>query len=217
MWRCSLFINLSLPDYSSPCQQRVEAFAREMDVPLHVAQLKDYAKKWIWEFDKPCRYCGIAKRYIMNAYAYEHGWEWLATGHNLDDELAFFALDVLSGNVDAFLRRHYISPPRLEKKMVGRIKPLYYFTDAEVKALVEELGIKPCAYTCPFKQSTQNDIKALMEEVEERRPFKRQLHAFLKKLRKRCPRQEEEMGSCKLCGYPAMGEVCAFCRYFREG
>ncbi len=212
-----LFINLSLPDYSSPCQQRVEAFAQERGVKLHVAHLKDYGERWIWDFKRPCRYCGIAKRYIMNAFAYENGWEWLATGHNLDDELAFFMLDVLGGNVEAFLRRSYIAEPRPELKMVGRIKPLYYFTDREVKELAERLQLRPCPYTCPFKASTQNDAKALLDVVEERKPVKRQLHAFLKRLRKRCAscRQEVELKPCKVCSYPAVGEVCSFCRHFR--
>lgn len=42
---------------------------------------------------KPCSVCGLSKRHILNRYAFENGFNILATGHNLDDEVA-----ILFGN-----------------------------------------------------------------------------------------------------------------------
>ena len=36
---------------------------------------------------KPCSVCGLIKRYIMNRVAHDHGYDVIATGHNLDDDI----------------------------------------------------------------------------------------------------------------------------------
>ena len=48
----------------------------------------------------PCSACGLSKRYILNRYADENGYDVLVMGHNLDDEAATLFSNVLRWNAE---------------------------------------------------------------------------------------------------------------------
>src|SRR5262249_58021442 len=70
----------------------------------------------------PCGACGLSKRHLFNATAVDHGYDVVATGHNLDDEAA-----VLLGNVlrweTGYLGRQFPVLPASEG-FVRKVKPL---------------------------------------------------------------------------------------------
>ena len=85
----ALHIDLAIPVSSENARSTVEDFCRTHAVPLHVLEM---ARKGLAipevkkRINRPiCSMCGKIKRHWFNRYAYESGYDVLATGHNLDD------------------------------------------------------------------------------------------------------------------------------------
>ena len=210
----ALFIDLGIPSYSIHCRRHVESMLKEWNVKLHIVELKSYTSVKIEELKPPCRYCGIAKRYLLNKFAYENGFDWIATGHNMDDILSFFFLNVAGGNIEGIAKLSPVLKGDKQLRMVGRIKPLYYMEEKDIVKLTKSLDIAPCPYVCPLKLSTQIKAKSALEKLDKSLKIKRPLLAFIKKLKKKCAFDPPKLKPCKICGYPTPQEVCSFCKYF---
>ncbi len=160
----------------------------------------------------PCSVCGVVKRYVMNAYAWERGVP-LATGHTMDDFVAM-TWNNLAGEVKylRYVRPRLPGDPRV--KLAPRVRPLFYVRDRWNRIYAEIAGIPYSPEPCPLKSvgfSTTAWIKENLGKIEERIPgsFVRVLRN-LKKLEVK--EGEEEPRTCKICGYPTSREICAFCR-----
>ena len=169
-----------------------------------------------------CGVCGLSKRYWSNRVAVEHGYDVLATGHNLDDEAA-----VLFGNVlrwqDQFLARQRPDLPARGDNQVRKVKPLYRLSEREMAAYCVVRGIDYIVEECPLVDgNTGTANKAVLDELERRSPgIKAQfLFGFLDR---EADRWEEvgdddvELTACDDCGMPTpvAGDDtarCAFCR-----
>ncbi|MBR9703624.1 tRNA 2-thiocytidine biosynthesis protein TtcA [Candidatus Woesearchaeota archaeon] len=160
----SLFsINLQIPDYSEDGLSAVRELAEKTGLPLIVWDLKDYPKI-ITDFTtmkdrktgkevpaKPCSQCGTIKRYLLNKAAVEDGFDYVVTGHNLDDEHYFAMHSLEGGDLVQLLRGDKMLPPKPEQKMAGRLKPLFYLTEKEsmIYCLLNDLPVdnKECPYS----------------------------------------------------------------------
>ena len=58
----------------------------------------------------PCGACGLSKRHLFNSAALEHGYDVVATGHNLDDEAAVLLGNVLRWDTGYLGRQHPVLP-----------------------------------------------------------------------------------------------------------
>ena len=58
----------------------------------------------------PCGACGLSKRHLFNSAALEHGYDVVATGHNLDDEAAVLLGNVLRWETGYLGRQHPVLP-----------------------------------------------------------------------------------------------------------
>ena len=58
----------------------------------------------------PCGACGLSKRHLFNSVALEHGYDVVATGHNLDDEAAVLLGNVLRWETGYLGRQHPVLP-----------------------------------------------------------------------------------------------------------
>jgi tRNA(Ile)-lysidine synthase TilS/MesJ len=122
-------IDLKIPDYSDQGVKIAKQLSKQFEIPLIVEDLANYPKiipDFTGKNKKPCSQCGVIKRFLLNKAAIEHDFEYIATGHNLDDEFFFCMHNLLSRNVDQLRRQQKILPPRPEHKLAGRLKPLFY-------------------------------------------------------------------------------------------
>jgi uncharacterized protein (TIGR00269 family) len=172
---------------------------------------------------KPCAVCGLVKRHIMNRVALQGpttggSFAAIATGHNLDDEVAVLMQNTLRWQTGYLARQ---APVLVERDGLARkVKPFVRFYERETAAYVLLRGIDYIYEECPFARgSTTNYYKELLNELELNSPGAKQ-QFYLQFLRARDKGQvtfEEiergELHPCVRCGQPTTaGDMCAFCR-----
>ncbi len=203
-------IDLGISEYSKESLKSVEELAESLDLNLNVVKLKDYGFTIDdIERKKVCSACGIAKRYLMNRFARERGFDIIATAHTCEDIILFFIKNMLSGNID------YISKlkPRIDAfdKLVAKAKPLFERTEKENATLVLTLNIPFTPTECPH--APRDVWKEIIYDVElKKRGFKQNFVRAIAKLAESIRTEEWKVKHCKICGEVSNAEICSFCK-----
>ncbi len=216
--------------YSAESQRLAEKFATERVLKLHVVDIKSEYGETIPEIagrtwrgkEKFCSVCGLAKRHVMNRIARDFGYDVLATGHNLDDEVAVLFSNTLTWRGEYLLRQ---SPVLLETQGLARkVKPLCRFHEREMAAYALLRGIEYIYEECPFSVgSTSIYYKELFNKIESDHPGAK-LSYYLKFLEARQAglfsereQVQQELHACPRCGQPtSVPGKCTFCRMIGE-
>lgn len=210
------FIDLGISGFSSESRKIIELVAKKNNQDLIIYDLKKEEGFTIEDiagrYRNVCSYCGVVKRYIINKYAYENGYDYIITGHNLDDELALTFINLYSLNLEQFMRTGPFI--RTEGKLVGRVKLLYYLTEKENMIYVIVNRMPFVRSFCPFRNvSTQAKVKKWLNRGEEMLPdLKRNLLKALNKLKKDVEEVKVKLNECEICGYPTTSKICRYCR-----
>jgi uncharacterized protein (TIGR00269 family) len=216
-----LHLNLGIGAYSQESQAKCEAFARAREATLLVVDLPQVLGAGVEELAElsgrvPCSACGLSKRYLFNRMALEHGFDVVATAHNLDDEAAVLLGNLIAGNVEALVRQS----PVLESThpgLVRKVKPLYRIAERETAAYAVLRGIDYILDECPNSVGARTLLlKEALNLLERESPGTKQslYWNFLEKIRPLLAAhyEREALSSCVHCGQPTTAEVCAFCR-----
>jgi uncharacterized protein (TIGR00269 family) len=215
-----LYLDLGIFEYSQESKAKCLAFAAARGQKLVIERVADAVGAPIPEVQKAtrrptCSACGLSKRYLMNRAALEHGYQVVATGHNLDDEAATLFGSVLHWQMDA-LPRQSPALASTHPKLVRRVKPLYRLSELETAAFAFLRGIDYIVEECPFsKGATSLAHKELLNRLEESSPGAKHnfLFGFLEKARPAFARAEAvALQECASCGQVTTGAVCAFCK-----
>jgi len=212
------YSSLSLEKTEGFMVTRREAVLHKEDIPeTYGESIPEVAARKHRGRGKPCAVCGLIKRYVMNRVASEGDFDVLATGHNLDDEVA-----VLFGNTlhwqTGYLARQ---APVLEEKdgLARKAKPLCRLYEREVAAYAFLKGIDYIYEECPHAVgSTTNRYKELLNQLELESPgSKLQFYiSFLKAKEQGFFQQvtgQAELHPCENCGQPTTAPgLCTFCR-----
>jgi len=166
---------------------------------------------------KPCAVCGLIKRYVMNRVASEGHFDVLATGHNLDDEVAVLFGNTLHWQIGYLARQ----APVLEERdgLACKVKPLCRLYERETAAYAIVKGIDYIYEECPHAVgATTNRYKELLNQLELDSPgSKLQFYiTFLKAKEEGLFQQAAEqvaLHPCQNCGQPTTAPgICTFCR-----
>jgi uncharacterized protein (TIGR00269 family) len=171
---------------------------------------------------KPCSVCGLIKRHVMNRVARDGGYDVLATGHNLDDEVAVLFGNTLTWNSGYLLRQAPVLPadkPGLARK----VKPFCRLYERETAAYALVRGIEYIYDECPFAEgSTSIAHKEILNQMEKDSPGTK-LQFYLNFLRAREQglfaeqASHVELNACEKCGQPTSAPgLCAFCRLWER-
>jgi uncharacterized protein (TIGR00269 family) len=171
---------------------------------------------------KPCSVCGLIKRHVMNRVARDGGYDVLATGHNLDDEVAVLFGNALTWNAGYLLRQAPVLPadkPGLARKA----KPFCRLYERESAAYALVRGIEYIYDECPFAEgSTSIAHKEILNQMEKDSPGTK-LQFYLSFLRAREQglfaehAEHVELNACEKCGQPTSAPgLCAFCRLWEK-
>jgi uncharacterized protein (TIGR00269 family) len=217
-----LYLGLGIGDYSDESVEYARDQANAIGRPLvEIDLLRDYG------YDipgaaaatrrAPCGTCGLSKRHLFNSAALEHGYDVVATGHNLDDEAAVLLGNVLRWETAYLGRQHPVLPaaPGFARK----VKPLVRLGERETAAYCVLRGIDYQVEECPMVAGNRHlGLKETLNAIEDRSPGTKAafLFGFLERGHERfaadADGEREQLGSCITCGAPTPGDVCAFCR-----
>lgn len=215
----ALYVGLGIGGYSDRSAELVRAFATERGADLLEVDLAQE-----FGFDIPtagragsrstCSVCGLSKRYVFNRAALEHGYDVVATGHNLDDEAATLLGNTLRWQTDYIARQFPVLPS--EEGLRKKVKPLYRLSELETAAYTFLRGIDYVVEECPLVAgNTQLRYKEAMNRLEATSPGTK-AQFFLSFLDKGAPlfeRQDAaELTPCERCAQPTTGRFCAFCK-----
>lgn len=216
-----LHIDLAIPVSSAAARGVVERFCAKHQFPLIV---KEMAREGLAipevkaRLRRPiCSACGKIKRYFFNKTALDDGYTVLATGHNLDDEIARLFSNTLRWDTA------YLSDqgPGLEGTggFSRKVKPLWRLSEFETANYAFLMGIEHHHAPCPYSQGASFTFyKTLWHELEEKMPGRKIdfYQGFLERGRPAFSRVDEETGvdlvPCIRCGYPTSAEMCGVCR-----
>ncbi len=211
-----LHIDLGINGYSEKSREVVMNFSKDKGLTLHIVSVSDvigfsipYASKKLRRI--PCSICGLVKRYIMNKFCLDEGFDVIATGHNLDDEAATLLGNLLKGEWGYIGRQYPVLPGR--DGFAKKVKPLVLLSEREVAAYALLSGINYLDEECPYsKGATSITQKEAINLIERRSPGTklRFIQSFFKE---RGKPEDVALKRCRICGYPTGNEdVCSLCR-----
>jgi uncharacterized protein (TIGR00269 family) len=193
---------------------------------LHVVDIEETYGKTIPQIarektrghGKPCAACGLTKRYVMNRIALDKGYTVLATGHNLDDEVAVLMQNTLRWQTGYLARQAPVLPASREG-LIKKVKPFCRFYERETATYALVRGIDYIYDECPHAVGNlTNFYKTLLNQLEAESPGAK-LGFYLEFLRARGEgafeqfNQVETLHECEVCGQPTSAPGrCAFCR-----
>ncbi len=214
-----IYLDLGIKNYSEHCKETAVRLSQYLGLKLNIIDINQMYNKTIDSFDDSyaCSACGTFKRYLLNKFAFENNFDFVATGHNLDDELFFMMNNLLNRNTEYLLRSGKMTKTRRDLKFIGRLKPLYYLTEKESMILCLSNNIPFTNIECPHGlNSTQLKMKKKLNILFDRRSKKINFIKSVNIIKKEYHGQEAEfMNFCEVCGYPTNNNVCRFCRLIK--
>lgn len=212
----ALAIDEGIGGYREHTLLDLQKFCTKYDIPLKIASFKELTGNTLDEILKrkklhACTVCGTFRRYLLNKHA--AGFDVLATGHNADDEAQAVLMNLLRAQT-SILARPGPKTGSEKEGFIQRVKPLYFLTEKEIMTYAIIHNILLDFTECPnVTTSYRARVRDLLNEYAAKHPGtkKRVLEKFLR-IRAALPTSNNQIDSCRKCGEPATGDVCAACR-----
>ena len=142
-----------------------------LNIPLFIE--KSNAKEIVFDIRKeknPCSLCANLRRGIINSIAIRERCNKIALGHNQDDVLETFLLNLLyTGSIGTFAPVSY-----MDRSKITLIRPLVYTPEKEIKRFVRKNNIEVMKKVCPMDGiSKREDMKNLIISLSKDIPMLR--------------------------------------------
>lgn len=201
--------------------QVVERFAQERNIPFYLVRFTEYFNIDIENLFKKsrrprCSICGMLKRYVMNRFARENGFNKIATGHCADDIIRFFFKNWTNYSFEWIDKLK----PKTERdclKQITRVRPLFEMLEKEnfwytkIKNIVVA-GCSQCSFF--MRKDKWYDILRIIDEKD--RYFKLQFLRGLYQVDFSFKKEEREFKECKICGEITDKDICAVCKLVKR-
>ncbi len=219
-----LHIDLGIPGSSAPARNSTEAFCTKHNIPLMVKEMEKegLAIPMVKErLRRPvCSSCGKIKRHFFNKIALEEGFTVLATGHNLDDEIARLFSNTIRWDIP------YLGDqgPALEADdehggFIRKVKPLWRLSEWETANYAFLRGIENHYASCPYSKGASFTFhKQVWATIEAHMPGRKIdfYQGFLERgqplFAQASEKQSDPLHPCERCGFPTSAGVCGVCR-----
>jgi uncharacterized protein (TIGR00269 family) len=224
-----LYIQLGIDEgiqYSTQSLACSQRFADTHQLTLHVVDVQAKYGRTITEFvkagrqgkDRPCSICGLIKRRLFNSFPRDHGYDVVATGHNLDDEAAVLFANTLGWNTEQMARQGPVLPG--SNGFTTKVKPFCRLYERETAAYTLMRGIEYIEEECPFADGSRtNYYKAILNQLEKDQPGSK-LAYYTRFIQERkagflqnTGNQPQSLSYCPECGeITSTGGKCALCK-----
>ncbi len=132
----------------------------KLEIPLFIE--KSNAKEIVFDIRKeknPCSLCANLRRGIINSVAIREGCNKIALGHNEDDVLETFLLNLFyTGSINTFSPVSY-----MDRSKITLIRPLIYTSEKDTRRFVRKNNLEVMPKVCPMDgTSKREDMKQLI-------------------------------------------------------
>lgn len=132
---------------------------------------KSNAKEIVFDIRKeknPCSLCANLRRGVINSVAIREGCNKIALGHNQDDVLETFLLNLFyTGSIGTFSPISY-----MDRSKVTLIRPLIYTPEKDTKRFIKKNNLSVMPKVCPMDgTSKREDMKQLIFSLSKNIPM----------------------------------------------
>ena len=142
----------------------LEETCKKIDVSLFIedTNIKEIVFD-VREEKNPCSLCANFRRGALNSIAIREGCNKIALGHNEDDVLETFLLNLFyTGSIHTFSPVSY-----MDRSQITLIRPLIYAPEKSIKAFVKRNNIEIMDKVCPMDGvSKREDIKNMIKDLK---------------------------------------------------
>ena len=149
----------------------LKQLCKDVDIPLFIE--KSNAKEIVFDIRKeknPCSLCANLRRGVINSIAIREGCNKIALGHNQDDVLETFLLNLFyTGSIGTFAPKSY-----MDRSKITLIRPLIYTPEKETRRFVKKNNLSVMKKVCPMDgTSKREDMKQLIFTLGKKIPMLR--------------------------------------------
>ncbi|MBD3319080.1 TIGR00269 family protein [Candidatus Woesearchaeota archaeon] len=229
----AITVNSHIGCYSDESLSCIKKVCKDLNITLHVASFVDnygssvcYITDVLKEKGKPwgtCTVCGVLRRRLINKAARDLGSTTIALGHNMDDEVQAYLMNVFRNRTSLNARLGPVPGIVDHAQFVSRIKPLYYITEEETTYYAQAKGFPVRYGDCPCAvDSYRFAIKKFIKANEQAYPHLRK--HVLEHLQQHLATYQQHTDvqtpkECTQCGEPSSSTMCRSCvilRAFKE-
>ena len=141
----------------------------KLEIPLFIEN--SHAQEIVFDIRKeknPCSLCANLRRGVINSIAVREGCNKIALGHNEDDVLETFLLNLFyTGSIGTFSPVSY-----MDRTGITLIRPLIYTSEKETKRFVKKNNLKVMPKVCPMDgTSKREDMKQMIFDLQKDIPM----------------------------------------------
>lgn len=142
----------------------LENVCKNIDVPFFCEEA--HIKEIVFDIRQeknPCSLCANLRRGVLNTIAIEQNCNKIALGHNEDDVLETFLLNLFyTGSISTFAPVSY-----MDRSKITLIRPLIYAPEKEIKKFVKKNNIEVMPKNCPMDGvSKREDMKQMIKDLQ---------------------------------------------------
>ncbi len=186
-------------------QQKIYSYHNLFDITLEEAlELRKNEKT------SSCSICGTLRRRAFDLGAKDLGTTVIATGHNLDDFLQTFIINLLSGDTNKI---GWMDPDTSSNK-TRRIKPFCEIYENEIAfyAFINEIPFQ--AEQCPhMNEGIRTEIREFMNSLENNHTgIKNSMYKSVERISNLVKDSNyKQRRICPKCGNECTGQICSVC------
>jgi cytoplasmic tRNA 2-thiolation protein 1 len=214
----AITIDEGIPGYRNEALEIVEKVCKQLNVEHKVYSYKDLFELTLDEAldlrgsekTTSCSICGTLRRRAMEHAAKDIGADVIATGHNLDDTLQTFVINMLSGDTTKI----GWMDPDTSANTLRKIKPFCEIYESEIVfyAFTNDMPFQsePCPH---MNEGIRTEIREFLNSLETQHSgIKNNLYQSILKVSQVVKNSSsKKRRKCRQCGNDCTGEVCSVC------
>ncbi|MCA9812240.1 MAG: TIGR00269 family protein [Nitrosarchaeum sp.] len=215
----AITIDEGIPGYRNEAMEIVREFCNKLNVELSTYTYKELFDLTLDdalelrqnEKTSSCSICGTLRRRAMDHGARDIGADVIATGHNLDDTLQTFVINMLSGDTNKI---GWMDPDNSDNNSLRKIKPFCEIYESEIVFYAFTNNIPFQSEPCPhMNEGIRTEIREFLNSLENQHSgVKNNLFRSIVKVSQIVRDSNyKQKTSCQRCGNECTGKICSVC------
>jgi uncharacterized protein (TIGR00269 family) len=214
----AITIDEGIPGYRNEALEIVQKFCAELEIEHKVFSYKELFNLTLDEAldlrgdekTTSCSMCGTLRRRAIDFAAKDIGADVIATGHNLDDTLQTFVINMLSGDTNKI---GWMDPDN-SMNSLRKIKPFCEIYESEIVFYAFTNNIPFQSEPCPhMNEGIRTEIREFLNSLENKHSgIKNNLYQSIIKVSQIVKDTNyKQKTTCVRCGNECTGNTCSVC------